>query len=119
MDALKMAASADHLPPVMIALIDLANLEWNYGAAQDTIPTEFAQRALLSLEWVARHPACWHPFRQRALRLSAHPRSVLTPETIAAVEASAARLTTEELVGQVILNQAGESKGIKKGFDGQ
>ena len=63
---LYIASEVAHLPPLLIALIELARL--CVPDAPDAARRQLGRAALAA---VIGHPACWQPFRERAQRLAA------------------------------------------------
>jgi tetratricopeptide (TPR) repeat protein len=63
---LRIAGEVQHLPPLLIALIELARL--CRSDAPDTARRQLARAALAT---VIAHPACWQPYRVRAQQLAA------------------------------------------------
>ncbi len=69
---LRIASEVAHLPPLLIALIGLADLCLIQARQDDHAPERWLERSQLaqsSLQVVIEHPSCWYPYRVRAQRL--------------------------------------------------
>lgn len=69
LSVLRIASEVAHLPPLLMALIELARLSLHEGGGPPQ--SRLAQRRLAqeSLAAVIAHPACWQPYRVRAQRV--------------------------------------------------
>ncbi len=99
---LRTASEADHLPPIMIALVSLGRLWSEQSQVTCELGAELQTKAATVLTFVRRQSACWHCFRIRADQLLAELARAMTPAQFAGAQANAAALTKPTLLAWLL-----------------
>jgi tetratricopeptide (TPR) repeat protein len=103
LQALQIASEAWQLPPLTIALFNLAVLLMKES---ESLPPPLAQekrlQALEQLRLLANQPACWHVFKQRAAQVRARLETTLPSEFVQERERRAQQMDLKEAVTAIL-----------------
>ena len=101
LEALKIASQVRQLPTLTIALYHFAVLLMKESALAEAGEPKNA-RAFELLTFILRHPATWHPFKERAASLLTQLGTVLSKAQMAASRARVQDHSSEEVAAEIL-----------------